>query len=359
MAFMSAPDSAYTASAWTRALLVCLLLVTPVGAADHTGLGTDDVPTFVEPPQRPTEISVAAYLIGLSRVSAPSDAFPTWDVEVFLDMTWNDPRVAFDGEKPRVFQGEEAEEKLSEIWSPDVEIQNEVEQRETESIELILLPDGSVQYEERFGATLRADLDLGRFPFVRQSFELELQSFLWDQGDCVFVLNPAQMGFDADFQTPEWTVTGVDARLGAHSEIRDDRAFSTFILSIYAERNAGHYVLRFMMPLFFIMGLTWCAFWMPVDQRFRVGFVTLLTVVASHAVIANELPRLHYPTFADVLLVVCYMVATALIVVSIWIQRLNDAGATKRGARIDRRARWILPALAGSALGGSILILWS
>lgn len=345
-------------------LLASLVLSAGVSAGAHArpeATSANDVPTFVEPPRSPTEVAVAAYLIGLSRVSHSSEAFPTTDVEMLLDLSWRDPRLAFDGASRHVFQGEEAEERLSEIWSPDPEIQNEVEQRETESIELVLLPDGTVQYEERFGATLNAELDLGRFPFDTQGFDIEIQSFLWDHEECVFVVNEAQTGFDPDFETPEWTVTGAEALIGKNSEIRDDRAFSTFTFRIRARRSGGHYVLRFMMPLFFVMGLTWAALWMPLEHRFRVGFVALLTVVAFHTVIASELPRLPYPTFADVLLIFCYVFATALIVSSIRVQQLADADredSEARMAALERRTRWMLAVAAGAALAASTLFFW-
>ena len=41
-----------------------------------------DVPTSVVPPVQPTEVSISAFLIGLSRVSEPSAAFPVFDVEM-------------------------------------------------------------------------------------------------------------------------------------------------------------------------------------------------------------------------------------------------------------------------------------
>ena len=338
-------------------VVVAVALLPAAVAATTPGVGaSDDAPTSVKPPRRPTEVTAAVYLIGLSRISDPSDAFPTVDVEAFLDLSWNDPRLAFEGSEPMVFQGEEAEEQLSEIWSPDPEIQNEIEQRETESVELILLPDGTVQYEERFGATINAELDLARFPFDDQTLILELQSFLWDHTDCAFVANAEQIGFDADFRTPEWVVTAVEGVIGVRSEIRDDRDFSAFTFSIHASRNAGHYVLRFMMPLFFVMGLTWAAFWMPLEGRFRVGFIALLTVVASHTVIAQQLPRLHYPTFADVLLIICYFFAAALIVVSIRLQQLIDAEHDHRAVALERRARWMLP--IGTAIAFALSSLW-
>ena len=120
-------------------LLAGLALPASLSAAD-TSQRSDDPPTFVAPPQEPTEVSVALYLMGLSRVSEPSAAFPTYDVEAFLNLSWKDPRLAFgdDGSSSHVFLEEEAEEKLSEIWSPDIEIENEIEQRQTESIELTI-----------------------------------------------------------------------------------------------------------------------------------------------------------------------------------------------------------------------------
>ena len=322
---------------------------------------SDDIPNFVTPPELPAKVSIGAYLIGLSQLSEPSDPFPTYDVEMFLNLSWHDPRLAFgdEGSQPRVFQEEEAAEKLSEIWSPDLEIQNEVEQRQTESIELTILPDGSVDYEERFGATLNAELDLRRFPFDRQDLDIEMQSFTWDKSELGFVANEPQTGFDATFETPEWSVSGVGSLISLQSEVRDDREFSAYTFRIHAQRHPGHYILRIFVPVLFVMFLTWVAFWEPAQDRVRVGFIALLTVVATHTVISRSLPRLNYPTSADALLIVCYIVAMALTVVSIVVQRVEPSGAVERAQRIDCWARWMVPVVAVSVLGVSVLVLWS
>ena len=156
-----------------------------------------------------------------------------------------------------VFQEEEAEEKLSEIWSPDLEIENEVEQRQTESVELRILRDGTVEYEERFRRDPQCRTRSRALPFDAQTLEIELQSFLWDQGDCVFVSNDEQTGFDPDFETP-----GVDrnGRVGCYRRsLRDPRRTAPSRPSPSESRRsarAGHYVLRFMVPLMFVMLLT-------------------------------------------------------------------------------------------------------
>ncbi len=206
---------------------------------------------------------------------------------------------------------------------------------------------------------MNAELDLRRFPFDAQTLDLEFQSFAWDRDEVVFSANAEQTGFDPDFQTPEWFVTSTEALLGVHSEVRDNQAFSTYTFRIHARRHFGHYVLRFMIPLFFVMMLTWIAFWQATEQRLRVGFIALLTVVASHTVISQDLPRLHYPTFADVVLIVCYAIAASLILESIWVQRLEAAGSAERAKTVDRRTRWMLPVVAALILVVSLLILWS
>jgi len=349
----------------TRAFLwagAAALFATLAGSAPALAQGTsDDTPTAVSPPATPTEVAVGVYLIGLSQVSEPSDPFPTLDLEIFLNLSWHDPRLAFGDStgSPLVFQEEEAEEKLSEIWSPDIEIQNEVEQRQTESVELTILPDGSVDYEERFGSTLNAELDLHEFPFDRQTLDMELQAFVWDRSELSFVPNEEQTGFDPGFQTPEWSVTGVEGIIGNRLEVRDDREFSAFTFRIRAERHAGHYLLRFVLPLLFVMTMTWLAFWEPPEDRYRIGFLALLTVVATHAVVSGSLPRLSYATLADMILIVCYMAATALVAVSIVVRRIEKGGEPERARKVDTWARWSLPVVAAAILAVSALVLWN
>jgi len=253
---------------------------------------TDDTPTSVSPPQLPTEVTVGAYLIGLSQVSEPSDPFPTVDLEVFLNLSWLDPRLASDDENgpPRIFQEEEAEEKLSEIS---------------------LLP------------------------------------------------NDAQTGFDVEFQTPEWKVTAVEGLIGTGMEVRDDREFSNFMFRIHAERQSGHYLLRLFLPLFFVMAATWLAFWEPAAERYRIGFFALLTVVAMHAIIAGNLPRLDYPTLADMVLIFCYVTAIAVIAIGLIVRRIEAAGNVKRARVIDRYSVWLLPAIIAIVLSVAALILWN
>ena len=100
---------------------------------------------------------------------------------------------------------------------------------------------------------------------------------------------------------------------------------------------------------------------MPAGPRIRVGFVALLTVVASHTVISDHLPRLNYPTFADIVLLVCYLYVTVLIVVSLKVQHLEESeeeGSDEQARAINAWTRWALPVGAMLALSAAMLVLW-
>ena len=40
-----------------------------------------------------------------------------------------------------------------------------------------------------------------KVPFDDQTFDLEIQSFVWDENDLVLNVNEQQLGMDTDFQT--------------------------------------------------------------------------------------------------------------------------------------------------------------
>ena len=65
------------------------------------------------------------------------------------------------------------------------------------------------------GAARKTTSQVAAEPFDAQAFDLEFQSFLWDRHDVVFVVNEEQTGFDPDYETPEWSVTGRPAPMAA------------------------------------------------------------------------------------------------------------------------------------------------
>lgn len=323
---------------------------------------TDSGAFYAEPPASPTRVKLGVYLIGLTEISPPQEAFPTFRAELFLDVKWHDPRLAFDvtraGVKKEVFQDADVEKRLHLMWRPDLEIENEQGHRTIESRELAIHQDGTVEYTERSSALMHAEVDLRNFPFDTQVFTVELESFEWDETAVVFEPYTERIGYNAEHHTLEWKIQEVSHEISSSKEVRADHPFSKFSFRIHAERDPGYYIWKIVVPLLLIIVLTWSTFWMKgesSDIRMERNYISLLTVVAFHQIVSSNLPKISYLTFLDGIVFVAFSVVGATVVHMIVTQRAQFAGDVGKIERMDRRARWLFPVVLTAAL----LALWT
>lgn len=323
--------------------------------AEHTG------PVFVTPPQMPTNVQVGMYLISLVEISAPSESFPTFKAEIFVDLEWHDPRLAFDeskiGDEREVFLEHEAELELEQIWWPDIEFENEQGERHTESRELVIHHDGKIEYSERFQGVFTVDMHLIKFPFDHQNLQIHAESFSWDDRYVVFEPLPEKTGYNEDFKTLEWQLHDVHAEVHTKQEVRSTEAFSEYIYSINVDRDPGFYLYKIVVPLLIIVAFNWATYWMPGEPagvRMERGVIALLTVVAFHQIVSANLPRIGYLTFMDGVVYVAFASVGLTMLTTIWAQRQEYLGKPENVAKMDRIARVAFPVVFIGAIG----ILW-
>ena len=339
-------------------LLTLLMGILCALAAD----GDDDVHALrITPPAAPTEVSVGVYLVGLTAVSSPSVSFPTFEAEVLLDTAWIDPRLAFDaegaGRQVEVFQEPNASAFLSRIWRPELAVENEEGSPQIEHREVELHSDGLVEVKERFSVVAHAEVDLRRFPFDEQHFDLLLASFPWHAGQVVLRVDEGHTGFDPAHHNLEWVVSAVDGTVTEEPRVRLSEPVSALRVRIDASRLSGFYLYKLLIPLIFIVVFTWSAFWMTAEAtggRMQRTFVALLTVVAFHHIVSTHLPRIAYLTFVDAVVYSCFASVGATLVTLIVIHNAEHRGDVDRARKVERHARWIQP------LGfvGLLVALW-
>lgn len=88
----------------------------------------------------------------------------------------------------------------------------------------------------------------------------------------------------------------------------DGRELAAFTRELAARRQAMAYVYQFVIPLTFIVCMSWAAFWMAPENlapRQGIAVTSMLTVIAYRFVLANQLPRVAYLTRFDYLLLGC------------------------------------------------------
>ncbi len=309
---------------------------------------------LVPPPARPTEVAVAMHLVALTRVSPPNEPFPTFQAELVLDARWNDPRLAT--EPPtvrRTYLGADVDRFERDHWWPDLELDNVQGQRQVEGRELIVSPDGSVTYLERFQATFTARVDLRRFPFDRQTLEVAVASLPWHEGD--LRLRPLDARPEVRAQgSNEWRVVAVRGDVSSHREVQAERAFSRFVMRAEVERLPWFYLWKIAVPLLFVVMLGWSTFWMTGEAaptRLQRAFIATLSVVAFHQVVSQNLPRIGYLTFLDGVVYLAFVSSGLSIVQIIATHHLGP----ERAGRLDRTCRWAFPLGFGLVLGG----LWA
>ena len=131
----------------------------------------------------------------------------TFTVEGLLDIVWCDPRLKYEDQGQgayEIFLEEDAQEKLNTIWWPDVTFANEVEGRDIANEELVIHENGTVEYREKFTVELEARYNLYKFPFDKQTLEIEIESFAWDERYLQLHIEEEFIEFSTEFQIPEW-----------------------------------------------------------------------------------------------------------------------------------------------------------
>lgn len=332
-------------------LLAIVMLMVPLDAyAEESDTPIRPEETFHLPPEKPTEVEIGLYLIEITDISAASTAFPTFSVDMFMDLKWKDPRVEFippeEGAEFDVYVEHAAEEMLDQIWWPDIEIENEIGKRTTEALELIVYEDGTIEYVERFNVTAEINFDLMKFPFDEQDLELDIESFEWSERDVVFVPNPRKIGYDEKMPLMEWEITQVSNEVRSEQEIRADDPFSEFIYKVHIRRLPGFYLWKILLPFIIIVNLSWSVFWMTGEgSSGRMGrtYVALLTVVAFHRVLAGYLPRIPAITFTDAMVLISYASIIATVVENLIVHTLQQKNRLEEAAKIDKIARWVIP----------------
>ena len=287
-------------------LLFCVALLL---ASARLGTAAE---TWLPAGNLPVEVAAGFFLANLSAAAERSETF---EADLYLSFRWHDPRLAFAGTEPKRFLEDAAAEQLKEMWWPQLEFINTGEP-EVANRALDISPDGFVQYKLSVTATFRSDLDLRRFPFDRETLEVRIQSFIWNQDQMVFVPDSARVGFNPRSTIEELTVKRVS------TEIRQRElagwtpveSYSEFVALIEVQRRAAFYLWTVFTPVMLIFLISCTIFAVPIESfndRIGISLTALLACIAMQFTVSFHLPQISYLTVLDWMFVVTYFCIAA------------------------------------------------
>ena len=318
----------------SRALAVIGL----VGSAAAFGQTDYRASSRPDPEGVPTRLSLAFYLVDVEGID---DLKQEFTADFYVVARWTDARLALP-EMPE--NGGQRLLPLSEIWQPELGILNRRTVQPYLPETARVGAQGDVEYAQRVRGQFASPLDLRRFPFDRQTLELEFFSYRYGPDELEveelralrhesFSIAGWRVGQPSGEATPLQTPSG-DTRAG-------------LTVRVGAERQRTFYRLTIVLPLVLIALMAWSVFWIDpslLPSQLAIATASVFTLIAFRLSLMWSLPKVSYLTTADSFVMAVTLLVFAALGETVIAGRISKSGKEDLAQTVDRWARWIYAA---------------
>jgi hypothetical protein len=297
---------------------------------------------------QPEEITVTLGVLDIVHIDNKAEVF---DVDLFVDIRWLDPRLAAEGADASEFR----DFALSDIWRPRLVIVND------RGLDM-LLPEvatvdrqGNVVLRQRVAGPLAVDLDLREFPFDTQQLPIHVISYQYGPGELVFSEASTMIARVEEFSGSGWRYSAVDPEMSVYRLRDDSQGSSQLTFAVMAERQASYYAITLALPMTLILFLAWMVQWLPPDlvpARMGMASATVFSLIALGVSFRLTLPDIAYLTAADRFVLYSTLLVIASLAVTVASVRLVNQDKLDAAVRLTRQARWAFPFLYAMILAG-------
>ncbi len=307
------------------------------------GMQSEPVPTARPAPPRkdggPALVRVGFLPYDFGRVTARDETF---DVTGYLEMTWNDPRLARPGGEP----GEAVEVDVRKIWTPRYYFENAVEQVKFQVDPAAEVdPAGNVTLWTIISGKFSSPLELHSFPFDRQVLQLRVGAFA-DESLVKFLVNEELIRIQDHAFLTDWSIHEPRAGLMSHTYVPGRETYSIFVAEFPISRRSAFYAWRVMAPLTLLVIVSWAIFWFePVGLQPQIStcMASLIALVAFNFAIDFALPKVAYLTLIDKHALLGFSFVSLAVAVVVVVHRFVTGGRVPRALAIQKTCRWLFP----------------
>jgi len=303
---------------------------------------------MIEPPPanaQPIAIKVGVYILNLVALDEVSQTFTCTG---YLTETWRDPRLAFSASAGQELTRHYRKE---DVWFPMLQFDNSAAPRTLSSYLLLVRPDGTVQYLEKFMVRLSTDMKLRAFPFDSQDLEIYIRPFTGQVSRIVLTVDPQKTGLSTASYTPLplWSTGSITSRSVQESLARDEtgpKLTSHVIFAIHVARNSEYYIFRIFVPLTLMVAVSWGVLWIPPDDlnsQLLISVTTVLTLVAFSVALSNVLPPVAYLSFYDAFFLICFLFILLTIGEALIVHTIHHNAGHAAAVKIRRSTRRLMP----------------
>ena len=310
-----------------------------VGINDPAVLTGQAVRTGDAVVQKPIAVGVGFKMQQITGVDQKSENF---DVVASLQLEWQDPALAFSPDTchctSKTFTGADFIKfvEARDIKWPAFTLFNQQDNRWTQNDLVSVFSDGRAVYFERFTTTFQApDFDFSRFPFDTQQFFIHIDLLIPE--DLYYFIELTEFSeVGPQLGEEEWVITESETEISALIASTQAET-SRYSFGFRARRNLNFYTFRIFIPIAIIIVVSWIVFFLKdYGKRVEAASANLLVFIAFNFTISDELPRLGYLTFLDIVLVSTFIVTSLVLVFSVFLKRLEVDGKLTLVNQIDR-----------------------
>jgi hypothetical protein len=313
--------------------LACLLIP---GFAMITGLPASA--ETVDSTVNPRRVYVTIFMLDVEAIDSAQQSF---DANVFIMCRWQDPRLAHNGKTS-------VSRPINEVWNPRFQIVNQQKVLRTFPEMVDIAPDGEVVYRQRMWGAFSQPLDLRKFPFDQHVFSIHLVTagYKPDEIELVPGSEPAS-GIASHLSVADWSILDWKGESKPYKPIPGMSGTAGFTFSFKAKRQSGYFIFKVIIPLVFIVAMSWVVFWIDPKEsgpQISVAVTTMLTLIAYRFAVGTFLPRISYLTRLDLFILTSTVIVFAGLIEVVITTKLANSEKLAQARAIDRWSRWLFPA---------------
>lgn len=336
-----------------KTLILLFILTAAIAHADN-----DDEIELMDRPNvggDPVEVSFFIFVIDVDDIDGSLQNFTA---NVAIRLQWKDERLANATEHIRMIPIEKA-------WNPRILLTNRQTLMRTSMPKVLEVePNGTVHYRQRYVGPISQPMNLSEFPFDRHDFTIHFVAVGYTAKDLKFVPGISERtdltgGAIADkLSLPDWEVEKSKATSRPYEPIPGIK-LAAFDFQFTAKRYKLYYIWQVIMPMVFIVVMSWGAFWInPEHAGAQIGVATssMLTLIAYRFMLGELIPRLPYMTRLDY-----FTLASTTLVFLTFIEVVTTTilvykEKRKIGIYMDNISRFMFPAVFAAASIWSLLL---
>jgi len=319
-------------------LLIVTQFSTALGAQSLESIDLRLVAERPNPPGVATPVTLGIFLFDIDQVDDVNQRF---GVDMFMAVTWNDPRLALPEDERN---DQKRSLPMNEIWTPRGMIVND----RGLSAQLPRIADiddlGNVVYRQRLSGELAVALELREFPFDKQRLPIDFISYIYSPDEVSLSLNTDISADAGSFSAAGWRLKILEPEYGEFTIPAIGVVRSRLTYYIEAQRNAQYYLLTMFLPMSLIVFMSWTAFWLQPDivpARIGISTASIFSLLALGFSIRLSLPAVSYMTRADLFVIGCTLLVFVALGVAVIGSRWANAGRMEHALRLNAIARWV------------------